>query len=181
MNFIPLRLEGAFLIIPDVHVDVRGEYQRTFTREEFEAHGLIGEFVEAGVAFNRRAGTVRGLHYQCEPYMQAKLVRCLQGAILDVIVDLRGTSSTYLQHQPIWLPSDKPRMLYVPEGFAHGYQTQMDDTVVEYHMTNPHRSEFASGVRFDDPMLNIRMLLPVTSILDRDATYPELLNRVKEY
>lgn len=173
MKFTPLPLDGAWLINASAHHDARGEYRSIFNRNEFETHGLIGVFAEAGVAVNPTQGTVRGLHFQKPPYAQAKLVRCVQGVIYDIIVDLRPDSLTYLQHCGVWLHSTKPAMLYVPKGFAHGYQTQFPNTVVEYHMSDVHMPAYAKGVRYDDPSFGIELPSAPTVILERDASYPD--------
>ena len=173
MKFVPLSLDGAWKIVADVHSDIRGEYQRTFLMSEFRAHGLSGEFVESGLARNYAAGTLRGLHYQLPPREQAKLIRCLRGSIVDIIVDLRPDSPTFKQHQLIWLMNAPPVMVYVPAGFAHGYQTLTEQAEVEYHMTNVHVPELAAGVRYNDPSFGIELPIPVKVILERDQTYPD--------
>lgn len=173
MKFTPLPLDGACLISAPTHTDVRGSYRSTFNRDEFEKHGLIGTFVESGIATNLAKGTIRGLHYQKAPHAQAKLVRCVAGTLFDVIVDLRPDSLTYLQHCGVWLMADKPTLLYVPKGFAHGYQTQTDGCVVEYHMSDIHKPAFAHGIRYDDPAFGIQWPLNVAVLLERDASYPD--------
>lgn len=173
MKFTPLPLDGAWIINAAPHNDFRGSYQCTFNRDEFERHGLIGTFAESGTARNLLRGTVRGMHYQKAPYAQAKLIQCVKGVIFDVIIDLRPDSVTYLHHHVVWLQATKPTMLYVPKGFAHGYQTQADDTVVSYHMSDVYVPAATAGVRYDDPLFDIKLPLVPTAILDRDASFPD--------
>ena len=173
MKFTPLPLDGAWLITMPTHHDVRGTYRTLFNRDEFEKHGLIGTYAESGIATNPLRGTVRGMHFQKAPYAQAKLVRCVEGMLVDVIIDLRPDSLTYLQHHVVWLCETKPTMLYVPKGFAHGYQTMEPDTVVEYHMSEVHTPAAASGVRYDDPVFGIKLPLVPEAILERDTAWPD--------
>lgn len=173
MKFTPLPLDGAWLITIPVHNDKRGSYRCTFNRDEFEAHGLIGYFAESGVAINPLRSTLRGLHYQKQPHAQAKLIQCMQGVLFDVIVDLRPDSLTYLQHHVVWLPASKPTMLYVPKGFAHGYQTQENYTIVQYHMSDVHVPAASCGIRYDDPIFDIKWPLLPLCILERDASFPD--------
>lgn len=173
MIFRPLLLEGAWVVYSRVHQDVRGDYRCTFNRDVFAERGLVSSFAESGAAFNALRGTVRGLHYQLPPRAQAKLVRCVHGAILDVIVDLRPESPTFLQHTTVMLTAHRSSLLYVPIGFAHGYQTQTDGAIVEYHMSDVHTPALTRGVRYNDPSFNIKLPIDVSLILERDATYPD--------
>ncbi|HZT79891.1 MAG TPA: dTDP-4-dehydrorhamnose 3,5-epimerase [Gemmataceae bacterium] len=175
MQFHETRLRGAFLIDLDRREDERGHFARTYCEDEFAAVGLRPRWLQCNVSFNRRRGTLRGLHYQEAPFAEAKLVRCTRGAIFDVIVDLRPGSPTYGKWVAAELTADNGRMFYVPEGFAHGFQTLADDTEVFYQMSERYRPEAARGVRWDDAALAIawpdcgeRIISP------RDLAFPGL-------
>jgi dTDP-4-dehydrorhamnose 3,5-epimerase len=176
MRFLPTRLAGAFVIELDPHRDERGFFARTFCVQEFEAHGLLGRVTQCSISVTQRRGTVRGLHYQRPPAGEVKLVRCIRGAIHDVIVDLRKDSPTYLKHLAMELSAENRRALYIPEMFAHGFQTLADDAEVLYQMSATYVPELATGVRCDDPALAIQWPLPVSLISDKDRTWP-LLSR----
>jgi dTDP-4-dehydrorhamnose 3,5-epimerase len=181
MIFTETSLPGAYIIDPERIADERGFFARTWDRREFEVRGLEGIWAQSGLSFNRAAGTVRGMHYQAPPYEEVKLVRCTRGAIHDVIIDLRPQSQTYCLHIAVTLTADNHRMLYVPSGFAHGFQTLEDETEVTYLLSEFHRPEFGRGVRWNDRAFNIEWPLPVSVITARDRTYqdfcPELAGR----
>jgi len=174
MQFIATRLEGAYLIDTQPHLDERGAFERLFCAREFAALGLEASVAQCNLSSTRRAGTLRGLHFQVAPSAETKLVRCVRGAIYDVIVDLRPDSATYLEHVAIELSAAKPRSLYVPAQFAHGFQTLTDDVDVLYMMGNFYAPELARGLRFNDPRLGVQWPLLVTEISERDATWPWL-------
>lgn len=174
MIFSETPLPGAVIIDPERLEDDRGFFARTWCVREFEAHGLNPRLVQCSISFSKKKGTLRGLHYQAAPYQEAKLVRCTRGAIHDVIIDLRPESRTYMQHIAAMLSADNRRTLYVPEGFAHGFQTLEDGTEVEYQITEFHMPEQARGIRWNDPAFGI--LWPNTNpiMLDRDRNYPDM-------
>ena len=173
MIFTPLRLRGALLLDLELHHDERGFFARTWSRSEFEEHGLNLRIEQCGVSFSPRRGTLRGMHYQAAPHEEAKLVRCAAGVIHDVIIDLRPSSATYTRWEAVELSAANRRMLYVPEGFAHGFLTLADDTEVSYQMSEAYRPEAARGVRWDDPAFAIAWPEPVRVISDRDASSPD--------
>lgn len=174
MKFVETSLSGAYLIELERIEDQRGFFARSFCAREFEARGIVSAQVQCNISFNHKAGTVRGMHFQVAPHEEAKLVRCTMGAIHDVIVDLRPASATYRQWFGADLSAGNRRMLFVPAGFAHGFQTLEDNSEVFYQMSEFHRPEHARGVRFDDPALGIRWPRVVTSVSDRDRAYPLL-------
>lgn len=155
MRFEELRLPGAFVIEPERREDERGFFARTWCREEFAAHGIDCAWVQCNISFNRRRGTLRGMHFQAAPWEEAKLVRCTMGALCDVIVDLRPRSPRRRQWIALELTADNRRMLYIPPGFAHGFQTLTDDTEVFYQMSEVYHAEAKCGVRWNDPALGI--------------------------
>jgi dTDP-4-dehydrorhamnose 3,5-epimerase len=168
-------LKGAFLIRVEKIKDHRGFFARTWCRKEFLAHGLKGELAQSNVSFNTNKATLRGMHYQVAPYQEAKLVRCTRGAIYDVIIDLRTDSPTFKQWFGVKLTDDNYTMLYVPEGFAHGYQTLEDKVEVAYHSSQFYVSDAERGVRWDDPSINIEW--PETEeriISQKDQMWPTL-------
>ena len=155
MKFIETKLEGAYLIEPERLEDERGFFARTFCREEFEAHGLNPNVAQCNISFNNKKGTLRGMHYQVAPYEEVKLVSCIRGAVYDVIIDLRQDSSTYCQWFAVELSAENYKILYVPEWYAHGFQTLEDNTVVFYQMSEFYHPECASGVRWDDQAFGV--------------------------
>src|SRR6266542_3075316 len=155
MRFTELPLAGAFVIDLEPHADARGFFARAFCIEELAAHGLIPPVAQCNLSLNYRAGTLRGLHFRIGRPQETKLVRCLRGAIHDIIIDLRPTSPTYLRHVGVELTAANRRSLYVPEHFAHGFQTLADDTEVFYHMSGLYTPDGEAGLRFDDPALGI--------------------------
>ncbi len=175
MIFRETTLKGAWIIEPERLEDGRGFFARTWCRDEFEARGLSPDFVQCNVSYNRRRGTVRGLHYQDAPHAEAKLVRCTRGAIFDVLVDLREGSDTYLNWAAAELTADNRKMVFAPEGVAHGFQTLDDDTEVFDQMSEPYHPEWARGVRWDDPGLAIAWPLPEGIVSDRDRSLPHLV------
>ena len=172
MKFLPTDLQGAWLIEIEPHVDERGFFARTFCEDEFRSRGLQSRFVQSNVSFNHTAGTLRGMHYQVSPHEETKLVRCSRGAIFDVIVDLRNQSATQGQSYGVRLTADNHRMLYVPKGFAHGFQTLLPDTEVCYQMGDVYVPDASRGFRYDDPAVDIRWPLEVACISDRDLQWP---------
>lgn len=174
MIFHATELRGVFVIEPQLLEDHRGFFACSWSLAEFEEHGLNPRLAQCNISFNNLSGTLRGLHFQNKPHEEAKLVRCTQGAIYDVAVDLRTDSPTRYRWIAVELTSDNHRMVYVPEGFAHGYQTLTDNTEISYQISESYHPESASGVRWDDPALGIKWPLPVTVIADRDANYPLL-------
>ena len=174
MKFLPTPLGGAYLIEVEQLEDERGFFARSFCQNEFLAHGLDANIVQCNVSFNRKRGTLRGLHYQAAPHEEAKLVRCTGGAIWDVIVDLRANSPTVRQWFAAELTAGNRRALYVPAGFAHGFQTLSDDSEVLYQMSAFFHPESARGIRWSDPTLSIQWPLAVASMSPRDEAFPVL-------
>jgi dTDP-4-dehydrorhamnose 3,5-epimerase len=173
MTFTPTALPGAYLVDPVRHADERGFFARTFCAHEFQAQGLPTELVQCSVSWNARRHTLRGMHWQAEPHIEDKLVRCIRGAILDVIVDLRPGSPTYLRHVAVELDQEGRRALFIPGGMAHGFLTLCDETEVFYQMTAFHAPEAARGARFDDPAFGIQWPVPPAVISERDRRYPD--------
>ena len=173
MKFIPTRIAGACLIEPELIQDERGFFARAWCKEEFIAQGLNPQFVQCSISFNVRKGTLRGMHYQAKPHEEAKLVRCTRGAIYDVIVDLRPASATFKQWVAVELTADNRKMLYVPEGIAHGFQTLEDQTEVFYQMSEFYHPESARGIRWDDPVFKISWRLQNPSLSLNDMTHSE--------
>jgi dTDP-4-dehydrorhamnose 3,5-epimerase len=171
MRFTATKLEGAWIVEPQLHEDTRGLFARTFCAREFGEQGLVDTFVQCNTSWNARKGTVRGLHYQLPPSSEVKLVRCTAGALCDVIVDLRPESPTYLQHVGIELSAKNRFALYIPGMFAHGFQALEEGTEVFYQMSEFYAPKLARGIRYDDPKLGIKWPLPVTSISDQDLSW----------
>jgi dTDP-4-dehydrorhamnose 3,5-epimerase len=155
MKFIETQLKGAFLIEPEPLEDERGFFARTWCRKEFEKHGLDPNWVQCNISYNKRKGTLRGMHYQIAPYAEAKLVRCTMGSIYDVIIDLRPDSKTYRQWFSAELSAENRKMIYIPQGFAHGFQTLLDNTELFYQMSEFYAPEYARAVRWNDPQFKI--------------------------
>jgi dTDP-4-dehydrorhamnose 3,5-epimerase len=172
MIFDSLKFAGAYRITPELIVDERGGFARRFCAGEFRAHGLETDLVQRSISFNARAGTLRGMHFQAAPHLETKLVRCTRGAIFDVMVDLRRGSPTYGQWYGEQLSADNRVMLYIPKGFAHGFQTLIDDTEVDYEITPAFVRGAAAGFRFDDPELAISWPVADITISPRDQALP---------
>jgi dTDP-4-dehydrorhamnose 3,5-epimerase len=172
--FTETPLAGAFTIEPEPRADERGFFARVWCQEEFATHGLETRCVQCSISYNRRAGTLRGMHYQADPYPEVKVIRCVRGAIFDVIIDLRRDASTFARHFAIVLSSANRTALYVPGGFAHGFQTLVDDTEVMYQMSEFYRPTCARGVRWNDPAFGIQWPpADVRVMAERDAAYPD--------
>jgi dTDP-4-dehydrorhamnose 3,5-epimerase len=214
MKFIETKLKGVYIIEVEKFEDDRGFFARTFCRREFEAHGLNPDIAQCNVSFNKKRGTLRGMHYQIAPYQEAKLVTCLRGSLYDVIIDLRPDSLTYRQWFAVvlsapwnviskrsaasivhftsdisWLTAHSLhdathgsqltahyRMVYIPEGFAHGFVTLMDNTEVFYQMSEFYMPEYARGIRWNDPVFEITWPFDIAVISEKDMRYPDFLS-----
>ncbi|MBR2514045.1 MAG: dTDP-4-dehydrorhamnose 3,5-epimerase [Halomonas sp.] len=177
MLFHQTNLKDARLIELEPRGDERGFFARTMCRVEFERHGLLCDFVQQNTSFSAQRGTLRGLHYQRQPHAEAKLVRCLKGAIVDVIVDIRKDSETYLQHQLFELTDTNRHQLYVPPGFAHSFQTLTDDVEVSYLVSAAYHPEAERGLRYNDERLAIEWPIPPTVVSEKDASWPLISER----
>ena len=177
MRFQATTLRDAWLIDLEPVSDSRGFFARTFCAQEFAANGLDISYPQHSISFSSRVGTVRGMHYQREPHSETKLVRCLKGAIWDVIIDIRPGSPTYRRWQAFELSDTNRRQLYIPRGFAHGLQTLSDDVEVSYLISELYVAEAASGIRHDDPSFSIAWPLPVSAISEKDLLWPDFADR----
>jgi dTDP-4-dehydrorhamnose 3,5-epimerase len=173
MIFTKTNLAGAFVIEIQRLEDERGFFARTFCQREFQEHGLNLNLAQCNISYNKVKGTLRGMHFQVVPHQEAKLVRCTQGAIRDVIIDLRPNSPTYLNHFLIDLTAEEHNALYVPEGFAHGFLTLEPDTYVFYQMSEFYAPGFSRGFRWNDPAFQIEWHDEIGMISERDANYPD--------
>ena len=172
MMFQELTLPGAFLITFEPHHDHRGFFTRTFCKKTLTKYGLISNFKQDSLSFNAKQGTVRGLHYQ-NPQAETKIIQCLEGEIFDVIVDLRKGSATFGKWTSIILNKNKLQALYIPAGFAHGFQTLQDNTLLHYKISEDYLAGAAQGIRWDDPILDIPWPLKETiTISERDRSFP---------
>jgi dTDP-4-dehydrorhamnose 3,5-epimerase len=172
MNLVSTRLRGLHIVELELVGDERGFFARTFCSNEFAMMGLKTTFVQCNISFNLKRGTLRGMHFQTVPHEEAKLVRCTRGAIYDVVIDIRPESTTFKQWFGITLSADQPKLLYIPEGFAHGFLTLDDNTEVSYQMSEYYYPEYARGIRYNDPTIGIvwpEML--ITNISKRDLSY----------
>lgn len=176
MLFIETKLAGGYIIELEKIEDDRGFFARTFCQREFEAHGLNPRIAQCSVSFNRRKGTLRGMHYQVAPYEESKLVRCTMGAIYDVAVDLRPESRTFKQWVAVELTGENGRMFYIPQGLAHGFQTLVDNTEVFYQMSEFYHPQCARGVRWDDPAFGMTWPIKEVIISIKDASFAALAN-----
>tara|TARA_R100000365_G_C2746564_1_gene75881 strand:+ start:97 stop:645 length:549 start_codon:yes stop_codon:yes gene_type:complete len=174
MIFTPLDLAGAYAIDLERRGDNRGFFARLFAAEEFEKHGLRTSFPHMNTSLSRQVGTVRGLHFQRPPKAETKVIRCLKGAILDVIVDLRAGSHTFGCATSLHLDDDNRTMIYIPEGFAHGFQTLAPDTELLYLHSEVYSPEHEGGIRYDDPELGIDWPSPAENLSSRDQNFPRL-------
>jgi dTDP-4-dehydrorhamnose 3,5-epimerase len=175
MHFTSTKLKGAYVIEPERLEDDRGFFARTWCQKEFADYGLDPILVQCNVSFNKRKGTLRGMHFQLPPSAEAKLVRCTKGAIYDVIVDLQQKSETFLQWISVELTADNRKALYVPKGFAHGFQTLEDDSEVFYQMSEFYAPECATGFRWNDPQFKIVWPEEISIISKRDEEYEDYI------
>jgi len=164
---------GIHVIDVDRRHDERGHFSRTFCRDTFRSAGLVHDFAQWSVSLNRQRGTIRGLHFQKPPHAETKLVRVTRGAIFDVALDIRPNAPTYGQWMSIELSAENGRQIYIPEGFAHGFQTLLDDTEIEYAISTPYAPGSSAGYRCDDPAFAITWPLPVRAISEKDASWPD--------
>jgi dTDP-4-dehydrorhamnose 3,5-epimerase len=178
MKFIETELKGAFLIDPEPLEDERGFFARTWCRKEFEQHGLNPDWVQCNISYNKRKGTLRGMHYQVAPYAEAKLVRCTMGAIYDVIIDLRPDSKTYRQWISAELSAENRKMIYMPQGFAHGFQTLLDNTEVFYQMSEFYAPGYARAIRWNDPQVKIRWPEAERTISEKDQKIEDFVPEI---
>lgn len=172
-DFQEINLSGAYILTRKPIYDERGFFARFFCKKEMEAMSLQSEFVQCNLSFSEKKGTLRGLHYQLPPYAEVKIVSCLRGAIYDVIVDIRKDSPTYGKWFAMELTAQKPQTLYIPQGFAHGFQTLCDDTEVFYLVGNYYHAAANTGLRWNDPKLNIAWPLAVSIISEQDKNFAD--------
>jgi dTDP-4-dehydrorhamnose 3,5-epimerase len=176
--FTQLELPGAYVLDLEPHHDERGFFARAWCVDDFMSRGLNAVFAQSSISFNEREGTLRGMHYQAAPYEEVKLVRCTAGAILDVIVDLRETSTTYTKWAAIELTAANRRQLYIPAGFAHGFQTLCDSAEIVYQISTEYQPGAAKGIRWNDPAFAIRWPNSQAPIMsERDRRYPDFRHR----
>jgi dTDP-4-dehydrorhamnose 3,5-epimerase len=173
VRFTPTPLPGAYVIDLEPHADERGFFARTWCRQEFQEHGLVPDLAQCSLSLTLKKGTIRGMHFQKPPHEEAKLVRCARGRIYDVVLDLRPASSTFKRWFALELAAADHKSLYVPQGFAHGFQTLDDECEVFYQMSSPYHAASASGVRWDDPAFHITWPLPISVISQTDRSYPD--------
>lgn len=173
MRFVETPLAGAFVLEPEKHHDGRGFFANAWTAGELSAQGLNASWAQSSISFNAMAGTLRGMHFQIAPHAETKLVTCTAGAVFDVIVDLRTESPTFLRWFGVELTASNNLTCYIPEGFAHGFLTLQDDSVVQYHMSDQQHVASARGVRWDDPAFGIEWPLVPTVMNQRDRAYPD--------
>ena len=172
MEFLPVSIDGAYLVAPKKIGDERGFFARAWCEDEYRDAGLHASIAQSNMAVSAAAGTLRGLHYQTAPHQEVKIVRCVRGAIFDVIVDLREDSPTFNQWFGTELNTDNHHALYVPEGCATGYITLVNDTEIYYHTTARYAPSHATGVRYDDPFFGIKWPIPPTVVSDQDQQWP---------
>jgi len=174
--FTETKIKGVYIIEPELLTDERGFFARSFCKEEFRNHGLETDIVQCNISYNKKKGTLRGMHYQVPPFEEAKIVSCTYGTIYDVVLDLRTDSLTYCQWIATDLSDNNFKMMYIPKGCAHGFQTLEDDTMVYYQMMDFFHPECASGVRWDDPRFKIDWPIIQTVIVsEKDQKYPDFI------
>jgi len=173
MIFTETKIKGVYIIEPELLTDERGFFARSFCKEEFRKQGLDFDIVQCNISYNAKKGTLRGLHYQVSPFEEAKIVSCTKGAIYDVVVDLRKDSPTFRQWHSEKLSADSYRVLYIPKGCAHGFQTLIEDCVVYYEMGECYHPECAQGLRWNDPVIGIVWPVPVSMISEKDQRYTD--------
>ena len=175
MVFSETPLSDVWLVTPELQEDVRGFFARVWCERDFAAAGVMDRWVQSSISFNKKRGTLRGLHYQRPPHAEAKLVRCTMGAIYDVVVDLRRDSPSFQRHITVELTAGNRRMISIPKGCAHGFQTLQDDTEVLYHMSEFYAPDHAAGVRWDDPVFSITWPDRNPILSERDRNFPDFV------
>lgn len=173
MKFQETKLAGAYIVNLNLLQDDRGFFSRMFCREEFQQHGLVPDVMQGNMSWNKTRGTLRGMHYQHDPYQETKFIRCTRGAIYDVIIDLRKDSTTYQEWIGVELTADNRTALFVPKDFAHGFITLEDNTEVFYLVSQSYQPGSEGGIRWDDPRFNIEWPLTPTCISPKDAAWPD--------
>jgi dTDP-4-dehydrorhamnose 3,5-epimerase len=179
MKFQETVLDGVFVIDFLKNEDNRGSFTRTFCKKEFATIGFSKEFVQINHSFNTTKGTLRGLHFQKMPFTESKLIRCIHGKVFDIVVDIRENSRTFLKYFGVELSLEKMNAIFIPEGFAHGYQTLEDNSALIYHHSQFYAPEFDGGIRFNDPILNINWPMPAINLSDKDKNYSFIDNNFK--
>ena len=179
MNYKETALQGCYIIEFKPRVDERGWFARTFSKDEFKSIGFNGEWVQMNHSFTAEKGTLRGMHFQFPPYDEIKLVRCIKGSIYDVVIDIRKDSKTFLKWIGVELTADNNRMLYIPEGFAHGFQAIADNCELIYLHSKPYTPGHEGGIRFDENLIGIKWPLQINKLSDRDNGHPLLNNEFK--
>ncbi len=180
MIFTGIKLKGSFIIEPEKIIDERGFFARAWDKKIFEQLGLNPKIIQCNISFNKVKGTIRGMHYQAAPYEEAKLVRCTKGKAFEVMLDLRSYSNTYKQWLGVELSDENHKMLYVPEGFALGFQILEDNTELFYQMSQVYMPEFGRGIRWDDPTIKISWPLKPTVISKKDSSLPLFTEQFKD-
>ena len=175
MTFTELELKGAYIIELKVFSDERGWFGRTYCKEEFKSNGLEQEWVQMNHSFTSKKGTIRGMHFQFPPFQEIKMVRCIAGRVYDVIVDIRKDSPTFLQYVGVELSASNKKMIYIPSGFAHGFQTLTNDAELIYHHSAFYTPQAESGLLHNDSLLNINWPLSVSEISDRDLKQTKII------
>lgn len=179
MKFIQTILPGAYIVELTPFTDERGFFARTYCKNEFAEIGFFGEWVQLNHSITNNKGSIRGMHFQNPPYGEIKMVKCIAGAVFDVIIDLRKNSPTFLKWFGAELSAQNKKMMFIPEGFAHGFQTLTDDCGLIYHHSNFYTPGAESGIKYNEPLVNIEWPLPVTTISERDKTHPNLTTDFK--
>jgi dTDP-4-dehydrorhamnose 3,5-epimerase len=179
MNFTPLPLQGAYIIEPNLFADHRGKFSRLFCQEELKQIGHDKPIVQINHSLTKQKGTVRGMHYQKPPKAEIKMVQCLKGEVFDVLVDLRKNSLTFLKWHGEILSANNMKMMYIPEGFAHGFQSLDQNSEIIYFVTEFYNPLYEAGIRYNDPEINIEWLLEPVNVSEKDQNYP-LLNSMFE-
>lgn len=179
MIFTPTPLYGSYVIEPEQFTDNRGWFARYYCKKEFNKIGHEKEWVQMNHSFTAHKGTIRGMHYQVAPYKEIKMIKCIAGAVFDVIIDLRTGSPTFLRWFGVELSSQNRKMIYIPEGFAHGFQSLSDDAELLYHHSAYYTPGAEGGIRYDDPVIKIEWPLPLSIISGRDSTHPYIDNNFK--
>ncbi len=179
MKFSETRLKGAYVITPEPFVDDRGSFARVFCKNEFSAIGHKGDFVQINHSVNKLKGTFRGIHYQLPPFGEIKLIRCISGKVYDIIVDIRKGSPTFLKSFAVEISAENMKMMYVPEGFAHGFITLEDNSQVIYHHTTYYEPGHEAGLRYNDPALQLELPIGPSIMTEKDKNHPLIDNSFK--